>query len=240
MTLEGKRILLGRHQAQSSPLEDRLRQTGASVSCVPLIEVRPVTPIDTTTLRRDPHIVVITSKNSIDGYAFLRPLLSPHRLAVVGKRTGDDCRTRGFTPDFKGDGKGALALLKHISYQIDLAGKHILYPCSTLVSDDFQHAAAAFGATVQMIPVYRTEMPKSLENADLTGFDVAVFYSSSGAVHFHTRLPLQSVTKMAAVAMGEQTADTLRELGAHHVAVATEPNVDALYDAVVKSVLEIE
>ncbi|MBN2714579.1 MAG: uroporphyrinogen-III synthase [Deltaproteobacteria bacterium] len=238
MTLQGKRILLGRHQTDSSPLEERLRQQGAVVRCVPLIKVQRVDPIDTSQLNRQPDVVVITSKNAIDGYETLRPLLAPHQLAVVGLRTARECEKRGFVPDVVGSGKGALSLLQQLARHSDLSGKHMLYPCSNLVGDGFDEAAAALGATVQMVTVYRTAPPEDLDVAHISDFDSAVFYSSSGARHFHSLKPFAKGQRPGAVAMGEQTAATLRELGADKVCVATRPDVDALFDAVVKSVAE--
>ena len=240
MTLRGKRILLGRQPGTGSAVEQRLRQFGANVSSVPLIEVYPLEAAEIDKAfdgaKQPPDFVVITSKNAMAGYAYLRTKIPPHRLAVVGQRTATACRQRGYEPDLCGNGKGALALLQLMAEKYALSGTHILYPCSTLVTDEFSRAAKALEATVQMVPVYRTEPPPRLAAQDVADYDAAVFFSSSGAENFHAVKPFSTVTKMAAVAMGEQTANTLRQLGAHHVIVAADPNTDALFEAVVKSV----
>ncbi|MBN2525822.1 MAG: uroporphyrinogen-III synthase [Deltaproteobacteria bacterium] len=238
--LRQKRILLGRPPGDGSDLSHMLEQKGATVTCVPLIQVEPLSSMDLSSVNKNPDIVVITSKNSVQGYRWLCDALSPHVLAVVGERTGRECRRLGFSPDVVGSGKGALALLDELASQMDLNRKHILYPCSNLVADDFTEKASALGATVQIVPVYRTIMPETLCANDVKGYDATVFYSSSGAENFHSHLPLPSVTGMVAVAMGEQTAATLRQLGATRVMVAEEPGLSALLNAVVESVGESE
>ena len=236
MTVTGKHILLGRHESDESPLEDRLLQAGARVTCVPFIEIEPLATIDLAGVNRSPDMVVITSKNSVAGYLQIRPQLGPHLLATVGRRTGLACENRGVTPDIIGSGRGALALLETLASTCGVAGKHILYPGSNLVTDEFAARATALGATVEMLTVYRTGTPAALTSESLESADAVVFYSSSGARHFHGIRPFSTMTDTAAVAMGEQTASTLRELGASRVTVAQRPDIDALFDAVVESV----
>jgi uroporphyrinogen-III synthase len=236
MILTGKHILLGRHQSDESPLEDRLFHAGARVTCVPLIEIEPLAAIDLAGVNLRPDMVVITSKNSVAGYLQIRPQLGPHLLATVGRRTGNACEKRGVAPDIIGSGRGALALLETLASTCGVSGKHILYPCSNLVTDGFAARATALGATVEMLTVYRTATPAALSAESLDPADAVVFYSSSGARHFHEVRSFSSMTDTAAVAMGEQTANTLRELGASKVTVARRPDIDALFDAVVESV----
>ena len=239
LPLTGKHILLGRNKSEVSPLEERLRAAGARVTCVPLIEVHPLAEPDVSDVYLQPDIVVITSKNSVDGYGLLRPVLGDHVLAVVGKRTADACEKRGFIPDIVGSGDGAVALLETLVAENagdGIRGKRILYPCSSLVTDEFATRAADQGAVVDMVPVYQTTMPDGLLEALPDRADVVVFYSSSGARHFHEVKPFASVTNTVAVAMGVQTATTLRSLGAPHVSVAKKPDVDALIDAIVAGV----
>jgi uroporphyrinogen-III synthase len=89
---------------------------------------------------------------------------------------------------------------------------------------------------VEMLTVYRTTRPAALSDRSLDPADAVVFYSSSGARHFDAVRPFSTMTNTAAVAMGEQTASTLRELGASRIAVARKPHIDALFDAVVEGV----
>ena len=241
MTLKGKRILLGRHPGESSAIEQLLLQNGAQVSSVALIEVRSLSPaeIKKAVATADiPDFAVITSKNAINGYTLLRQKLPRHRLAVVGNRTAAACRQNGFEPDICGNGKGAISLLHLMAAHYHLEGAHILYPCSNLVIDEFARAARALGATVNMVPVYRTEAPPNLAAEDIANHDAAVYFSSSGAENFNAVLPFSSVTQMGAVAMGEQTASTLRNLGARNIVVAETPDANALFEAVLKSFKE--
>lgn len=232
MKLDTQKILLGRSATDVATLQKMLRDAGAEVCCIPLIEVHFIPAAEWQPLPNHVDIVVITSQHAVSSYVEMRSALNAHFLAAVGNKTAMSLLEKKINPDITGDGAGAMALLEHLIETVDLAGKHILYPCSNLSKKEFAQRAEKLGATVHMMPVYQNKKPATLTAQQLRGFTVAVFYSSSGAINFYSVATASQVERLTAIAIGKSTARTLAQLGISRVFTANRPDSDALLQAI--------
>ncbi len=252
--LFGKRVVLTRPQEQAREFSQLLVAYGAEPVEVPTIQIVPPASweaIDDAMTRLSTYQwLIFTSVNGVR--PFMDRLhaagkdaraLTNLRLCAIGPRTAQELGAYGLTPDVmptEFQAEGVIAALAHEG----IRGSRILIPRAEVAREILPDQLRELGATVEVIPVYRTIAP-TVDVASLTqqlqDGDVAVvtFTSSSTVRNFVDLLggrdrvmPLLAGTVVACI--GPITARTAEEYGVTVTVMPAENTVPALAESIVK------
>ena len=199
LPLENRRIIVTRPEEQAGEIAEEIRRLGGIPVTLPMIRILPVE--DTSELDRSlQHLqnidgVVFTSINAVRHTMERAAALGIGGTAwagkdvyAVGSKTAGVAREYGVKVDVVPGSYSGAELAASISSR-PLRGKRILFPRGNLGLDDALRAAAAAGAEVIPVVVYRTAGPEEsvgrrmrqelLERAT----SLVVFASPSAARH---------------------------------------------------------
>lgn len=169
--LFGKRVLVTRPAHQNEELARMLRDEGADPVRIPAIRIAP--PADAGPLRAavaDLGVyrwVVFTSANGVEG--FFREVaeqgldaraLGAARICAIGPATAGALARHGLSADvvpeeFRGEGAADAVL----EAERDPATARVLLPRAEVAREALPERLRAAGATVDVVPTYRTEGP---------------------------------------------------------------------------------
>jgi uroporphyrinogen-III synthase len=242
--LTGRRILVTRRPEQSARLARALREHGAEVVEVPLLELAP--PLDPAPLEAalrslgEYDWIAFTSANAVRAVAAGAASAAWPRVASVGPATSEVIRElrpggaidREPPLDYRAEG-----LLAAFS-EADVVGRRFLLPLSDRARDVLADGLLARGAHVDRVVAYRTVAPAEAGpavNWELSqGVDLVTFASPSAIDSFVTLAPDHVAGTRVAV-LGPVTAARAAESGLNVVAVAQPSTVEALVDAIVRA-----
>jgi uroporphyrinogen III methyltransferase/synthase len=251
--------VLTRPQKQAKEFSQLLAAYGAEPVEIPTIQIVPPASwqaIDAAVTRLGIyHWLIFTSVNGVR--PFMERLhvagkdaraLANLRLCAIGPRTAQELGTYGLTPDVvptQYQAEGVIASLAHAGVR----GSHILIPRAEVAREILPEQLRELGATVDVIPVYRTIAP-AVDVAPLTkqfydGQVAAVTFTSSSTVRnfvevFGGRdavIPL--VARVVIACIGPITARTAEEYGLTVTVMPAENTVPALAEAIVKHFKEV-
>jgi uroporphyrinogen III methyltransferase/synthase len=252
--LFGKRIVLTRAREQAAEFARLLSAFGAEPIMAPTIKIVP--PLSWDALDRALQglsgysWLLFTSVNGIA--PFMERLrharkdvraLAHLQVGAIGPRTADELVRYGITADlipseFQAEGMVA-AMSRH-----DLQQAKILIPRAEVARDVLPEQLRLKGATVDVIPVYRTVMPESdlsrlKEQIEAGAIDVVTFTSSSTVSNFVELLggaaeARRTGAKTTIACIGPITARTAEEHGLSVTIMPGENTVPALAQAIVR------
>jgi len=252
--LFGKRVVLTRAREQAREFSQLLAAFGAEPIEVPTIQIVPPASwqaIDDAVTRLSAYEwLIFTSVNGVR--PFMDRLhsagkdaraLANLRLCAIGPRTAQELETHGLTPDVipaEFQAEGVIAALT----QVGIRGSRILIPRAEVAREILPEQLRKLGATVEVIPVYRTIAP-ALDVASLTqqfydGRVAAVTFTSSSTVRNFMELfggrdmVIPLVSKVVVACIGPITSSTAREYGLTVTVMPEENTVPALADAIVR------
>jgi hydroxymethylbilane synthase len=198
----------------------------------PMIDIKPMV-LDKTQQKKllesfeSADIIVFTSPYAVE--YFLNALLIIRHpelnegsqfekkiFAVIGRSTQEALQKYNIKAAIMPQEETAQGLLKAMAQPMDLKGKRILFPRSSLPNPFLKDALSAYGAIVEEIIIYGNAKPakKDLPSA---GIDGVIFTSPSTVRNFLTdygTIPLS----WQIMAKGPMTLKTLQEAGYHHAA----------------------
>lgn len=252
--LFGKRIVLTRAREQAREFSQLLAAYGAEPVEVPTIQIVPPASwqaIDSAVTHLSTYQwLIFTSVNGVK--PFMDRLhsagkdaraLGNLRLCAIGPRTAQELGVYGLTPDIiptEFQAEGVIAALTHVG----IRGNHILIPRAEVAREILPDQLRELGATVEVIPVYRTIVPAvdvaSLMQQLQDGQVAVVTFTSSSTVRNFMELlggrdrvrPLLAGTVVACI--GTITARTAEEYGVTVTVMPAENTVPALADAIVR------
>jgi uroporphyrinogen III methyltransferase/synthase len=199
--LFGKRIVVTRSRAQSSPLTDRLESLGAEVVECSVIRIAPPEDLDPL-VRAVRHAdaydwIVFTSVNGVD--AFFNALyieegdarsLGGVRVCAIGPATAHRLKTHGIVPDWIPEKFSSEDIVLQFREHDEPKNKRILLPQGDLARPKLSESLKAMGAEVDSVVAYRT-LPEIPENIDSVRQDLKegrisaiTFLSPSAAINF--------------------------------------------------------
>lgn len=252
--LFGKRIVLTRAREQAREFSQLLAAYGAEPIEVPTIQIVPPASwqaIDGAVTRLNTYQwLIFTSVNGVRPFMDrLRAAgkdaraLANLRLCAIGPRTAQELETYGLTPDIiptEFQAEGIIAALTDLG----IRGSRVLIPRAEVAREILPEQLRELGATVDVIPVYRTISP-AVDVASLTqqfhdGRVAVVTFTSSSTVRnfvevFGGRNAVKSLLEEVVVAcIGPITARTAEEYGLTVTVMPAENTVPALADMIVK------
>lgn len=247
-SLEGSHCLVLRPRDQADSLSSRLCEAGATVTHCPTIEIEPIT-VPSSQLSRAEKVdwLVFISPNAVTCglKAFAAAgldLPAGARIVAVGAGTANALREAGVRVDVQPEhGGGSDALLTHRRLQA-LAGQRAVIVRGEGGRERLAQGLTERGARVEYIEVYRRR-PAALADPEalLAGWRcnrqrVTLVTSVTGWQNL--LVLLDAATRRALfdgglVTVSQRIAETARVAGHRGpVAVADEPGVDAMVEAV--------
>ncbi len=209
--LAGKHVVITRPRpAAGCPLANALRQAGARVSEIPLVDIQAVD-------FAMPDLgacqwLFFTSRNAVQ--AFL-PRVGPGPLpaiAAVGPATASMIASLGHRVDFVPGEFHAQASAEAFVARFGPQPLNILWPCGNLASPELRDILEAGGMRVTPLVVYETQPRTQLRPEEQTslqaGVDMLVFTSPSAVRALAALLPF--TPRPAIACLGPQTAQAAR------------------------------
>lgn len=247
LPLFGRRVAVTLPEDADGELAEKLGELGAEVLRCPCTRRLPAenTDAQTQALRALAafDIVAFTSRTGVETFfSRLQSLgmdaraLADCRVAAVAARTAVQLRAYGITADLVADGAGARALGERIARHAS-PGARVLLWRSARGDAALPRALREAGLVPTDVPAYRTAAAGEPGAEDLAGADVqafaaappdAVFFASASAVKGYLSRTGQEVKKIKAVCIGQTTAAACKAAGILHLAVAKEPDFDAM------------
>ena len=225
--LSGVRIAVTRAGERGSPLAAQLRTAGATVHEIPLtrIESLPGAPLaDAVRRLLQYQWILLTSVNAVEHLAgaldspALREILRLRKLAVVGSATAAAAEERGWEPTLVPDRFVAEALLDAMATRADIEGARILYPSAEGARDVLPAGLRALGATVDVIPVYRSAPDHDGQSvvrrlAKQGELDLVVVAAPSAVDALLDAVPAEHARRLPVACIGPVTAKAARVAG---------------------------
>ncbi len=163
--LTGVRIAVTRAGERGTPLASQLRAAGATVHEIPLTRIETLSgaPLAEPLGRLLQYQwILLTSVNAVEHLADAlatpaqREILRMKKLAVVGSATAAAVEQRGWQATVMPERFVAEALLDAMASRNDVEGSRVLYPSADGARDVLPAGLRALGATVDVVPVYRS------------------------------------------------------------------------------------
>ncbi len=252
--LSGKRVIITRATEQAPEFERLLTAEGAVPFRIPTIVLAPPpewSPCDRALRELSRYdVVLFTSRNTVD-WLWKRSVeislsldWTTIRVAAIGQGTVKALEQRGVLADHVPASPAAAEELRdELLASVELKGKKILFPRALEGRDVLVKGLEKAGATVELVPVYRT-LPSEEGRAALAGLlrgeasaDWATFASSSAVRAFFDLAPAAEIRcwiaerKIRIASLGRVTAGVLKELGVEATVTAAEPSLVALVRA---------
>lgn len=244
-TLSGQRILITRPMEPSQAafaedqLSSRLKQWGATVIWIPLIETRPMPFEWSSAVGYD--WIFFTSKNAVRSFlaqSGLKEQLAGARLAVVGPATGRCVEQMGWSVDFVSPSYHAEGAAEAFGQVSPCDGLRILWPCGNMANPALKEHLQAAGAMVTPLTVYQTQLKLTLSANEwelLSSLPDLVVFTSPSAVEAWGGLARQGearLLQLPVACLGPKTArEAEQRLGPVHVQ-ANPHTLEALAQAI--------
>jgi len=246
--LFGRQIIVTRTATQADSLAAPLRDLGADVIEMPLIEIRPLddtTALDDAIKRITSYDwLVFTSVNGVESFSQRLTAaggdarrLAGVRLAVIGPATAKALADRGIRADFLPETYLSDALADGLNELEDLKGKRFLLARSDLAGAVLPKRLRDAGAVVDDVAAYRI-VPCEFDRQALAelvteGQLAAVTFTSPSAVRsLAARLGRDFIREhsgdIPAASLGPVTSAALRELGLEPLLEADEYTIPGL------------
>lgn len=263
--LFGQRVVVTRARRQAASLAAAFEAAGATVECLPLIEVTE--PKDSGPLERaarrveDFDWLVMTSTNAVDAFfdRLQAPLPAKVRLAVVGPATASAVRQRGSAPELVAARSDADGLVAEMApYFGGPSGSSaspvlkVLVPRADDGRPELIEGLQALGARVVAVDAYSKRLPDGAMAAARELFGGAdagdvcavgdigwvTFTSPRIARHFAALFGQgwdQRRPEVRAVSIGPVTTRELRSLGVTRISEAVRPSPDEMVLATIST-----
>lgn len=247
--LTGKRVMITRAPEQAGELAVVLAERGAELFFYPLLRIEgPVDPgpLDAALGGLAGYdLVVFTSRNGVDrtcerAWALGVAWAAWPAVAAIGagtQRAAEAQRLRVAVRPERADADGLVAAIAAAREP----GRALL-PQAHNARPRVRDGLVAAGWSVDAVEAYRglDAAPGALPEHGT--IDAVVFASAATVERFHRLAGVEAWTRLrtdgcALVAIGEQTAEAIRAFDGFVAAVAAEPTIEALGDAVVLALI---
>lgn len=250
--LAGKRIVVTRAGAQAYGLVERIAQAGGEVIELPTIEIRPpesFAALDAAVKDIERYDwLIFTSVNSVA--PFLERLriggkavesIRSLQVGAIGPETAKRLASAGITASLVPERYQAEGILDAVKPGA-VRGRRILIPRAAEAREILPETLRAWGATVDVVVAYRTELP-DVDTAPLAeilrrrGIDVITFTSSSTVKNFVRLFGGGNLAEIAGgsviACIGPITAGAVEQAGGRPEIVAAEYTINGLTRAII-------
>jgi len=249
LPLKGKVVISTRAIDAGDTLPEILKDQGADVYSLPMIETVP------STLTEEMSIVLnnlkaydwifFTSKNGVTN--FFKHLITVQgntelplelHIATVGYKTALEMDYYGYAPQFISEGNTSEDMLNQFLSKYNSGNKKILLSLGNLADDTLQNYLST-NNYVQRINVYETVKP---ENADpdiinlikKNSYDLIIFTSPSTFYNFCSFYGKENLGNLKMASIGAATTKAIKEAGGAPLITAKKSNAEGLRDEILK------
>ena len=249
--LAGERVLVTRAKDQAGTLADELEALGATVSEIPVIEIRPpasYVALDATLANIESYDwLILTSVNGVEAlFARMATLgrgpetLLHLNIAAIGPATEEAIEVHGLPVDVVPTKYVAESVVEALREQVN--GKRVLLVRAKVARDVIPDELRKAGARVHVVEAYETVAPeesrarlrKALESPQERP-TIITFTSSSTARNFVSLMDSKDASQplrgIILASIGPVTSATLRELGLEVDVEAEEYTIPGLVKA---------
>jgi uroporphyrinogen III methyltransferase/synthase len=250
--LAGKRIVVTRARSQASGLARRIEELGGEVIEFPTIEIQApesYAALDNAIAKVDTYDwLIFTSVNGVERFLIrLQSLgkstteLNRIRIGAIGPETSKRLKAAGLQTCVVPEKYQAEGLVAVLNPEM-MRRKKVLIPRVAKAREILPETLRRWGATVDVVEVYRTVIPKADSSAlkrllQAQHVDMITFTSSSTVANFAKLLggeDLKTLLKGIAVGcIGPITRNTLEEMGGKADVVSEEFTIPGLVEAIV-------
>lgn len=249
--LRGARVLVTRTREQAASTVECLREEGAEVLVVPVIELRP--PQDRAPLMRAAAEVgrydwlVFTSANGVESFfdalassGLDSRALGRARVAVIGPATARSVAGHGVRADLVAREHVGEGLAEDLLAAFGRERPRVLLPRAAKARDVVPEALRAAGCEVDVVAAYETHPPPPEVMEALSAMlragavDAVTFTSSSTVHHLVEALGADAARTLAGVvvaSIGPVTTDAARARGLDVAVTASRFTAEGLVDA---------
>ena len=234
--LAGVRIVVTRAAHQAEELARPLRDLGAEVILLPVIEIG--LPSDPEPLRNAAahsnryDWIIFTSANGIRAFVAELPFavrMCSARIATVGAATRKIAEQQGFTISLTPQTYVAEALVEAFGEE-ELSGKQILIPSAAITRDVVATELRRRGARVDVVEAYRNVLPGEAASRAAEIFreplpEWVTFASSSAVDNLVSLIGADTLRHVKIASIGPITSETIRR---HRLEFAAEANVQTV------------
>ncbi len=229
----GKTIINTRPKGSDDHIGSALKDLGAKVLNMPLIEIIPVPvsnkAIQNLTKNNTYQWLIFTSKNGVnhlfDQINFDARIKSlPFKTAVFGKRTAMALKKKGFKPDIVNLQNTSADLLNDLNHEINANDKLLLV--LGILASDLLEDSLKLSVSVERLNVYNTIFTKSINDEILStiehdNYDLILFNSPSGfnSFKYHTNKTID-LDKLKIACIGPTTKEVILTEGLKPLVVA--------------------
>jgi uroporphyrinogen III methyltransferase / synthase len=240
--LLGRRVLVTRAAHQSGELSTKLRQRGAEVIELPLIDIVPVAGAELEELDRALkglvsgayEAVLFGSSNAVQiALARMNGGRPPSRTRVfaIGRATAQALAKAGIAAEIA-DEAVSEGLLAKVLGRLDVRGTRLLYPRAREGRDVAIEGLRAAGAAVEVVVAYETRTVEE-GGALPAALDWITFASPSAVRAFAGRFGTKVNARIACI--GPISAEAAAECGFSVAVTAEEYSADGLVTALVRA-----
>jgi uroporphyrinogen III methyltransferase/synthase len=251
LILADKTILITRLKNASSEIQDMLESQGASVVCLPTIEITAPDSWDecdaTIWKLAEYDSVCFTSKNTVEKFVqrirLIRPqalnTLATQNLYAVGEKTKSTLEANGFTVQPIPQ-KHSAENLAHSFYGQNISGRHFLFPKSNIACDVIPKELRSLGAIVDEIVTYKTVIPEPENLEHIRTFltdgkiDIVTFFSPSSVRNFTEMIGVETLQHILIAVIGPTTAEEAKEIGLEVDIVAKQQTAKSLVQGIME------
>jgi uroporphyrinogen-III synthase len=241
-SLLDKKILVTKEKAEAEKSLDLLIHEGAEIIYFPTIKIIPIgesESIKNFVSKFDTYdFIILTSANAVEvfvGIARENDLcLNKKKIAVAGKATAARCLEHNIIFNLVPDEFSAKGLIKKFS-QINIAGRKILIPGSSLSHNELGQGLKELGADVTTVHIYdvvqniNDDLAAEIEQINLSKPDIFIFTSPSSFENFCSIMNIDNTTsffdRSIICVIGTTTEKTIRQ---KDLAVHIVPNTFSL------------
>jgi len=224
----GKTIAITRAAKQSKKFGEILTEKGGRVLYIPTIEINAIEP--NRKLRKaiahisDYYVIIFTSVNSVS--IFFNNLMEAGKdtrvlrdikIIPIGQATATALEMKGIAADFIPESYTSEGILEIIK-KLKIKGNRFLLPRAEGGRDVLAEFINNYGGTCEVIPIYKTTLPKK-GTALSEQPDVITFTSSSTVDHFIAIYGNKILKKTVVASIGPITSETLRR---HNIPIHIE------------------
>ncbi len=241
--LFGKKVVITRPHHQSMKLANLLSENGAQVIRMPTIEISVIAPNKKLSraieLPGSYDCIIFTSVNGVS--AFFDTLFgkgkdtrSLHGITVIpiGDATASLLAARGIIPDRMPQqftSEGIIEVLEGLGVK----GKRFLLPRAKEARDIIVEFITSKGGACDVVPVYKTRLPKKT-NPPVEKPDIVTFTSSSTVANFIKIYGKDALKGAAVASIGPVTTKTLKTHGLQPSIEARRYDIPGLVEAIVE------
>jgi uroporphyrinogen-III synthase len=251
--LAGERVLITRAKEQAGKLAEQLKELGAEVIEIPVIEIRPPASyeaLDIALQRLENYDwLILTSVNGVQAlFERLEKLgFGPEKMlhlniAAIGPATREKIEEHGLPVDVVPEEYVAESVVEALREQV--AGKRVLLVRAKVARDVIPQELRLAGATVHVMEAYETVVPEASRarlrevlNDPKQRPTAITFTSSSTAKNFVELLnepdPAKALRGITIASIGPVTSETLDLLGLRVDVEAKDYTIPGLVQALV-------